>query len=188
MLKKIAKNKVVKGSKEILKEVDKKLPLKFPAKGRGSKNKKPANKNILENKNTKTIVKNKKTKQQTKVTKNSKKIKNLIDWSKINPTQNSNLKINRNVDQSNFLPPNNSPNLLQKLKEQKKLTTESNENFISYPNLQDCPLNYAKRRIEKYIANRRSKSSYNIHHQPLIKKIRNESLVRNNDDQNKTRH
>ena len=168
MLKKIVKNKVAKGSKEILKEVDKKLPLKFLSKGPGSKNKK--------------------TKQQTKAKKNSKKIKNLIDWSKINPTQNPNLKINRNVDQSNFLLPNNSPNLLQKLKEQKKLTTESNENFTPNLNSQDCPLNYAKRRIEKYIANRRSKSSYNIHHQPLIKKIRNESLVRNTDHQNKTMH
>jgi hypothetical protein len=212
MLKKIKQNKTAKNSKKILKEVTEISISKGLSKNHGLKKKNDKNlnsnkedllkKNNSKNKNTKLPIKAKKNITKLKVNsekkspnkkiikinlkktqdkilkKNSQKIINFIDWSKINPIQKSDLNIDKNQEQFNFLPPNNSSNLLQKLKEQK----------ISNLNLQDCPLNYARKRIAKYIVNRRAQNSYNHHHQSLSKKIKNESLVRNHDDQNTTKH
>jgi len=211
MLKKIKKNKTAKKSKKIFKEVgeisiSKDLSMNHGLKKKNDKNlnsnkEELLKKNNSKNKKTKLPIKAKKNITKLKVNlekkspnkkiikinlkktqdkilkKNSKKIINFIDWSKINPIQKSDLNIDQLHDRFNFLPLNNSTNLLQKLKEQK----------ISNLNLHDCPLNYAKKRIANYIVNRRAKSSYN-HHQSLSKKIKNESLIRNNDDQNTTKH
>jgi hypothetical protein len=212
MIKKIKKNKSIKNSKKISKEVieisiSKDLSINPGLKKKDNKNldlnkEKLLKKNNSKNKNSKLPISAKKNtkkltvnspkklpnkkiikinlkKNQDKIRKkNSQKIINFIDWSKINPIQKSDLNIDKNQEQFNFLPPNNSSNLLQKLKEQK----------ISNLNLQDCPLNYARKRIAKYIVNRRAQNSYNHHHQSLSKKIKNESLVRNHDDQNTTKH
>ncbi len=103
--------------------------------------------------------------------------KNFIDWSKINLHHNPTISVNeKNIELHNLK--SNSDLLLVKLKGQ------LNKNNLSpSDNLQGCALSYAKKRVAKYIANRRAKNSYNLNrHQSLIKKIKSESLKRPSED------
>ncbi|GDX36660.1 hypothetical protein LBMAG18_11710 [Alphaproteobacteria bacterium] len=105
------------------------------------------------------------------------KIINFIDWSKVNVSSDGdllNLKNSIELDLSK-INANNFRSLFKKLK---------NNNLKS----DECPLTYAKKRIERYILNRRNNNTFNRH---ILSNVdmnnkKNISLGRNQD--NKTRH
>lgn len=116
--------------------------------------------------------------QKTVNNKNKKNnVVNFIDWSKVNVYKGNEIVNSKDNSELNINKINTSSHksLFKKLK---------NNHLIS--NGDGCALSYAKKRIERYLSNRRSSNTFNRHNIHDVSKQKNISLSRTSP--NKTKH